>query len=57
MPARATSASTPGIASSKPAYVPVVAAPSRRRLHLVIHDFEPGWDTYIERQGTAPTPT
>jgi len=30
---------------------PVVAAPSRRRLHLIIHDFEPGWDTYIERQG------
>jgi len=29
----------------------VVAAPSRRRLHLVIHDFEPGWDTYIERPG------
>lgn len=28
-----------------------VAAPSRRRLHLVIHDFEPGWDTYIERPG------
>ncbi|MGH9353348.1 MAG: DJ-1/PfpI family protein, partial [Terriglobia bacterium] len=28
-----------------------VAAPSRRRLHLVIHDFEPGWDTYVERQG------
>lgn len=32
-------------------YEPVVAAPSKRRLHLVIHDFEPGWDTYIERQG------
>jgi protease I len=32
-------------------YEPVVAAPSRRRLHLVIHDFEPGWDTYIERPG------
>lgn len=32
-------------------YQPVVAAPSRRRLHLVIHDFEPGWDTYVERQG------
>jgi len=31
--------------------VPVVAAPSRRRLHLVIHDFEPGWDTYVERPG------
>lgn len=32
-------------------YQPVVAAPSARRLHLVIHDFEPGWDTYVERQG------
>jgi protease I len=30
---------------------PVVAAPSRRRLNLVMHDFEPGWDTYIERPG------
>lgn len=30
---------------------PSVAAPSRRRLHLVIHDFEPGWDTYVERPG------
>jgi protease I len=30
--------------------VPHVAAPSRRRLHLVIHDFEPGWDTYVERR-------
>jgi protease I len=29
----------------------VLAAPARRRLHLVMHDFEPGWDTYIERQG------
>jgi protease I len=29
----------------------VVAAPSKRRLHLVMHDFEPGWDTYIERTG------
>ncbi|HTQ53401.1 MAG TPA: DJ-1/PfpI family protein [Bryobacteraceae bacterium] len=28
-----------------------VAAPSRRRLHLVMHDFEPGWDTYVERPG------
>jgi len=32
-------------------WTPVVAAPSRRRLNLVIHDFEPGWDTYIERHG------
>ena len=32
-------------------YEPVVAATSARRLHLVMHDFEPGWDTYIERQG------
>jgi len=29
----------------------VIAAPSRRRLHLVMHDFAPGWDTYIERPG------
>ncbi|MGA2599261.1 MAG: DJ-1/PfpI family protein [Bryobacteraceae bacterium] len=29
----------------------VVAAPARRRLHLVMHDFEPGWDTYVERPG------
>jgi protease I len=30
-------------------YQAVVAAPAKRRLNLVIHDFEPGWDTYIER--------
>jgi protease I len=30
---------------------PVIAAPSKRRLHLVMHDFEPGWDTYVERPG------
>jgi protease I len=29
----------------------LIAAPSKRRLHLVMHDFEPGWDTYIERTG------
>lgn len=29
----------------------VVAAPSKRRLHLVMHDFEPGWDTYVEKPG------
>jgi len=29
----------------------IVAAPARRRLHLVIHDAEPGWETYIERPG------
>src|ERR1041384_8743332 len=29
----------------------VIAAPSRRRLNLVMHDFQPGWDTYIERAG------
>ena len=32
-------------------YEPRIAAPSRKRLHLVIHDFEPGWDTYVERPG------
>jgi len=30
---------------------PAIAAPSKRRLHLVMHDFEPGWDTYVERPG------
>jgi len=30
---------------------PVVAAPARRRLHMVIHDQEAGWSTYVERPG------
>ena len=30
-----------------------VAAPSKKRLNLVMHDFEPGWDTYMERPGYA----
>ena len=34
-------------------YEAVVAAPSKRRLHLVMHDFEPGWDTYREAPGYA----
>jgi len=29
----------------------IIAAPSVKPLNLVIHDFEPGWDTYIERKG------
>ena len=32
-------------------YFPEIAAPSRKRQRLVMHDFEPGWDTYVERQG------
>jgi len=32
-------------------FTPVVAAPSKRFLHMVIHDFEPGWDTYKESPG------
>src|SRR5437016_5051417 len=32
-------------------YEPRIAAPARKRLHLVSHDFEPGWDTYVERPG------
>ena len=31
-----------------------VAAPARRPLNLVMHDFQPGWDTYIERPGYGP---
>src|SRR5438552_2308649 len=32
-------------------YAVDVAAPQRKRLELVVHDFQPGWDTYIERPG------
>ncbi|HAO99376.1 MAG TPA: protease [Fibrobacteres bacterium] len=32
-------------------YEPVIAGPTKKRMHLVIHDFEPGWDTYKERPG------
>lgn len=30
---------------------PVVASTAARRLHMVMHDFEPGWETYVERPG------
>lgn len=32
-------------------YTPVISAPSVKKLNLVMHDFEPGWDTYVERKG------
>ncbi|MEP6746619.1 MAG: DJ-1/PfpI family protein [Bacteroidota bacterium] len=32
-------------------YQTVIAAPSVKSMHLVMHDFAPGWDTYVERQG------
>jgi len=32
-------------------FEPAIAAPRKKRLHLVLHDFEPGWDTYAERPG------
>ena len=32
-------------------YDPVIASPTVKRMNLVIHDFEPGWDTYVERKG------
>ncbi len=32
-------------------YTPVIAAPAVKRMNTVIHDFEPGWDTYVERKG------
>jgi len=28
-----------------------VAAPSKKVLHTVVHDFEPGWETYTEKPG------
>ena len=30
---------------------PVIAATQRKLLHGVIHDFEPDWNTYVERPG------
>ncbi len=33
------------------AYGVQIAAPSKKMMNLVIHDFEPGWDTYVERKG------
>ncbi len=32
-------------------YQPVIAAPAVKSMNLVMHDFEPGWDTYVERKG------
>ena len=32
-------------------YKAIIAAPSKKLLNLVVHDFEPGWDTYVERKG------
>ena len=32
-------------------YLPVIAASKKKRLNGVIHDFEPGWTTYIEKPG------
>jgi protease I len=32
-------------------YKAVIGAPAKKRLNLVIHDFSPGWDTYIEKPG------
>lgn len=32
-------------------YEAVIASTRRKRMHMVIHDFEEGWDTYIERPG------
>jgi protease I len=32
-------------------FVPVIAASEKKRLNAVIHDFNPGWNTYIEKPG------
>jgi protease I len=32
-------------------YRPLIASTQRKLLHGVIHDFEPGWNTYVERPG------
>jgi protease I len=32
-------------------FEPVIAASQKKRLNAVIHDFNPGWNTYIEKPG------
>lgn len=32
-------------------YQPVIAATKRKVLHAVIHDFDPDWNTYVEKPG------
>ena len=32
-------------------YTPVIAATKKKRLHAVIHDFDPDWNTYVEKPG------
>ena len=32
-------------------YEPVIAASTKKTINGVIHDFEPGWNTYIEKPG------
>lgn len=32
-------------------YDVVIAAPTKKKLHFVVHDFEPGFDTYTEKPG------
>ena len=32
-------------------YVPVIAATKKKALHAVIHDFDPDWNTYVEKPG------
>ena len=32
-------------------WTPVIAATQKKRLNTVIHDFAPGWNTYIEKPG------
>jgi len=32
-------------------FEPHICAPTKKRLNLIMHDFEPGWDTYMEKPG------
>jgi len=32
-------------------YTPVIAATKKKLLHAVIHDFDPDWNTYVEKPG------
>ena len=40
---------------SEAGHAPYVSAPTTRPIKLVVHDFEPDFDTYVERPGRRHT--
>ena len=56
MPSRTSSSSSSSTACARPGYAVDVAAPSRRTLRTVVHDFEPDSDAYVEKPGRRLEP-